>query len=149
MTKQRFLPTIFYQNPFLGVVSFGLTLLLTAMVVVQLFTLEETTQLIERSLVISNGLAAGLIMIVVFIEIMTLPTILRLSLDDRLQVISNVAGRLAWVAWIFLGVVAAVAGTNSGIFGALSFIFVPGWLTIVIAIAGWIGYEYVRRRPKA
>lgn len=136
---------MFHEKPLLGVVSFGLTLLLTMMAVTQLFTLEELTSLVAGYLGVTDMMARGVVMIAIFLAIMALPSVLRMLEGGWLQSVTKIAGRLVWGVWILLGLVAGLADVSSGVLGAFSFTSLSGWLTVVITAIGWAAYEYVRR----
>lgn len=130
-------------------VAFLLAVLLSAMVIAQLFHYEKFIPLVETYNLPGGIFAAHLFAaIIVVLEVAALPFLLRMRLSHAMRFISMVSGWLVVILWLFVQFYLNLyrpTGDSNGLFGTV-FDMGVGWLSILFVVflgclTAWVSWN--------
>lgn len=112
--------------------------ILVIILVAQLFTFDKFLILLESFWLPGGVLIAHLVgSVIVCIELLALPFLLRLNLSPLMRIVSMVSGWLVPIVWLKLAlwlIFTVNAVSNFGLLGT-TISMIPGWWTVFICIA--------------
>lgn len=129
-------------------ISLGLATIFIVMVVAQLFTYEHFPKVIEGMwLPWSDKIAPVKAAVLVILEVVALPFLLRMSLSPAMRVVSMIAGWTATIGWLGLALwqnlIPHTVG-NAGMLGDTISLPVGWWSVFVFAaiavLVGWVSW---------